>query len=114
MTTFSFVAAAAGATATRAMTDTRRSRRRTWNRLRDEAGQAAGRRTEGPRVLEHGRKQVAELLDPAEHDVHRVVARAHVLRQLVPVQRRRHRRAGLRPHRVDGGDRLAPTVLAVV
>ena len=49
-----------------------------------------------------------------ERDLHREVARLDPVPQLLPAKRRRHRRAGLRPHRVHGRDRLAVPVLPVV
>ena len=51
-------------------------------------------------------EQVAALLDPLERLADPEAARRQVLRQLVPAKRRRDRRARLRPHRVDRGDRL--------
>ena len=52
--------------------------------------------------------------DAVEHDVHRERRRIELLVHLVPAQRRRHRRARLRPHRVDRRDRLARAVLVRV
>ena len=54
------------------------------------------------------------LLDPLERLAHPEAARRQILRQLVPAQRRRDRRARLRPHRVDRRDRLPARVLTVV
>ena len=63
---------------------------------------------------EHRLEEVAVLLDSLERLAHPEAARRHVLGQLIPAERRRDRRARLRPHRVDRGDRLPPRVLAVV
>src|ERR671913_1422203 len=71
-------------------------------------------RSERLAAREHGAEQVAVPFDPLERLAHSQPTRRHVLRQLVPPQRRRDRRARLRPHRVDRGDRLSPRVLAVV
>src|SRR5918993_1647898 len=71
-------------------------------------------RSERLAAREHGAEQVPVPFDPLERLAHSEPTRRHVLRQLVPPQRRRDRRARLRPHRVDRGDRLSPRVLAVV
>src|SRR5436190_1702070 len=47
-------------------------------------------------------------------DLHRELPRHDVLGELLPAEGRRHRRSGLRPHRIDGCDRLPPPVLPVV
>src|SRR5438270_9248325 len=114
-TTFSVgTAAAVGAAPTSARTKTRANARRTPRTLRDETGQLSRRGTERARVLEHRREQVAVPLDALEDGLHAEVTRPHVLRQLVPAQRRRHRSTRLRPHRVDRRDGLPPAVLAMV
>ena len=60
------------------------------------------------------RVEVALARDPLEHGLHRERGRIERRVHLLPAQRRRHRGAGLRPHRVDGGDRLALAVLVRV
>src|SRR5580765_5922070 len=59
-------------------------------------------------------EQIAVLRDPVEGLAAAEIARSHSLRQLLPAQRRRDRRARLRTHRVNRGDRLAVSVLAVI
>ena len=54
------------------------------------------------------------LLHPLQRLAPAEVARAHLLAELLPAQRRGHRRARLRPDGVGGGDRLPVPVLAVV
>ena len=65
-----------------------------------------------------GRQQVgvdvAERVHALEHDRHRVDRRVELVVDLVPAQRRRDRRVRLRPHGVDGSDRLALAVLVRV
>src|SRR6185312_16614851 len=59
-------------------------------------------------------EEVTVLLDPGQHDVHRVVERIELLVHLAPPEWRRNRRALTRSHRVDGGDRLPLPVLVRV
>src|SRR6266576_5702894 len=76
--------------------------------------QLAQGRAERLAVLEHRLEQVAVLLQPQQYLPHAEVARPHLLAELLPPQRRRDRRAALRPHGVHGGDRLPVSVLPVV
>src|SRR5580765_3367456 len=72
------------------------------------------RRPERLLGVQDGLEEVTVLGDTLQCDLHREVARADLLRQLLPAQRRRHGRTRLRPHRVRRRDRLAVPVLAVV
>src|SRR5204863_6932626 len=74
----------------------------------------ACRRGERARIFQHGREEIAVRAATLERDLHREVTRHDSVPELVPAQRRRDRRAGLRPNRVHGRDRLAPAVLPVV
>src|SRR5262249_57020201 len=58
--------------------------------------------------------QVAVLRDSVERLAPAEVARSHLLRQFLPPERCRNRRARLRPDRVDRGDGLPMAILAVV
>ena len=78
------------------------------------APERAQRRPERLAAAQHRLVQVAVLLDALERDRHREVARADRVGQLLPAERRRDGRAGLRAHGVDRRDRLAVAVLAVV
>src|SRR5262249_57992423 len=57
--------------------------------------------------------QVAVLRDSVERLAPAEVARSHLLRQFLPPERCRNRRARLRPDRVDRGDGLPMAILAV-
>src|SRR4029078_3740730 len=60
---------------------------------------------------ERRREQVAVRGNALERDRHREPLGTDILGQLVPAQRRRDRRGRLRAHGIDGGKRLAVTVL---
>src|SRR4051794_470469 len=74
---------------------------------------ACGRR-ERARIFQHRREEIAVRAAALERDLHREVARNDSVPEFLPPKRRRHGRAGLRPHRVDGRDRLAPAVLPMI
>ena len=76
-------------------------------------GASAGR-AERLAATQHRLEEVAVPLDPFERLAPAEVPRPHLLAELLPAQRRRDRRARLRPHRVGRRDRLAVPVLAVV
>src|SRR5207302_1993916 len=61
--------------------------------------------------LENSPEQVAVLVDALPDDIHRERRRVEPALHLLPAKGRRHGRPRSRPHRVDGGDRLALTVL---
>src|SRR5262245_23905007 len=83
-------------------------------RLLLDRAQGAQRRAERLTALEYRLEQVAVLLDPRQRLAHAEVAGPHLLAELLPAERRRHRRPRLRPHRVGGRDRLPVPVLAMV
>src|SRR6185295_9432532 len=99
--------------------------RRPWEPCRPTsppwAGRAAGGegsqeplQVDAPARREQRLPEIAQLRDPSRNVVHPEILDRDPALQLLPGHRRRNRRAGLRPHGVDGGEGPPPRVLVVV